>query len=491
MVDRRQVYSRLIGTNWFPATTQCRDNIQGMYVPHRDDGSNARLQPVPSPWPGTFMYPDQSPVPFGQFDANTVRKELEHIRELGFRNIRFMNGSFLAYLIHPEQYLENLGSIAAVSRQLGLTMTYTLWIGTANLNCMFSLENFMGSSGLELEKAAVRRATDQAHIVWPVPPDWNNTNPQPGPRWIRPLPGTHFHGHGWIEPDWILRLSGNGKVAQWPTTFHVRLVTRAASRLSVASNWLALINRYLADLERVLWRDNPGVLLSYDLYNEGDVGMGPIGGTPDPAGTLDLIAHCYKELVRIRGGPVDVTVGMASWRNVVPWYMALQQQGVRFAYASFHMLEVDATHPVSGMPTWWVNPAEWDSYVGHIKASIGMGLRDLPIVCSELYSPYNSKPLPGWWQTLLGHALGALTNWNVGWQIWNVLESNYFLDARIGTASLVPLDGLLVPQDPSHGVNQPIATLAVCKQTTSSPTFYARDMQALLARTGGRDPSTC
>jgi hypothetical protein len=481
-------FEDLVGTNWFPATTQSRDNIQAMYAPQANPQSQ---------WPTTFRYPDNSSVPFGQFHPDSVLQELRYLRELGFRNIRFMNGSFLGYLIDPREYLRNLRTIAKACKQLGMTITYTLWIAPPGRLKMRQLELAMNLWGTS-DKASVRRITDHNHLAWPDPNPNFALTPPAAPL-LPPPSGTHFHGYAWVEPDWELRKLHGGPAA-WPVGAHRAIVSNAGSRLGLGTSatFQALVDKYLEDLDDLLWRDT-GVLLSYDLYNEADGGMGSVGGGGglDPTGTLDLIEYCHKHLVWYRGRPVDSTVGLAHWFNIVPWYDELmRRRKVPLSYVSFHLIDIELASPFSGISSWWTLPAEWDRYLREVKARVFTGIGDIPVVCSEFYSPYKTAPNGVFWcQNHLGDGLRAIRASNMGWQLWNVLESNHFVFIASDPTSLIPWDGLIVPEDPKHGVNPFVSSggtvpfvLQLCKRRAA---FYANDMRELLAHTGGRDPSTC
>ncbi len=407
--------SSLCGVNYQSATTQRRDAIQAILSPN---------QRILSP----LRYPDGSQVPFGQFVPATVEQELTLLRQTGFTNIAF-HVPFVAWILNPVDFLHNLKFIIDTLDRLGMTATFKLWTT--------GVVSSLGSSPFKtLDIARATRGEGQlaTAIQW-ISDRWDRDMRKR----FAPSPGTHFHSFAWAEPDLALRFRLGG-----PTSWNDVVTFTQEFGCSISE----LIDRYIDALAGVFTSAaGRRVLLSYDLYNEADLGLDVPGDDLEigTEGMCDFIAYCHARLRRAHGlQQPRYTVGVA-WQmhntdTVRSIYRRVAEKGTPLDYFSFHMYADD--HP--GL---WTRPP-FEERVDQallLRDELANGAQ-LDLACSEFYAPYLFKGSRG----QLGHILDLLRSAGIGAQIWSVLETNRF---QIRGGRPTAPEGLYRPYDYAAGVN--------------------------------------
>jgi hypothetical protein len=452
MVFTQPDFTAIQGCDWLPATTQRRDNAQALLTP--DLG-------VPSP---RIRYPTGQGVPFGQFDPELVTQELGLLRTLGLTSIR-MYGSMVAWVVDPVDYLRNLGTIASLCKQLGMQITYKIWTKGLGVDAMAALVGTQGS------KAGLQTESDLFTVV-------NNLKMPPAGS------GSHFPEVAFLEPGAVVDAHG-GDPALWPP-FTVKGV---------------LVGTLVADYVKAVddlftSRALDGVLLSYDVLNEPEIGVVDKNGIVRQLfdNTVAFVKWTYDTIVnhRRQNGKRRpyFTVGLAGYILLPEFYNAFRRVGAPMDYASFHIWADDVRlldrlgRPIgSEFIADWSSAEVWKELFLGVQAHMHRHGYRTQMVVSEFYAHGQYPPT----RNNLDKILDAIDTADMGWQIWGPLESNVFRADRT-SGRIVPIDGLIRTYDPPDGV---YAARSSALRYEEQPELWpppSSDMKALLRWTGGSPP---
>jgi hypothetical protein len=385
----------------------------------------------------------------------------------------------VAWVVDPVDYLRNLGTIASLCKQLGMQITYKIWTKGLGLD---------GTSALRFAPPSPVTNRGPTKLFMQQASDLYTLHPGNGLLFPSPRSGSHFPEVAFLEPGTVVDTHG-GDPALWPYS----VPAAGGKRLGT------VVDEYVKAVDDLFTsRALDGVLLSYDVLNEPEIGVPPPGVTETREfdHTVALIRWTYDTIVRHRRQNRRVrpyfTVGMAGYQELPRFYEALRKLGAPMDYASFHFWADEVRlldrlgRPIgSEFLADWSSAEVWKELFLGVRAYMERNGYRTQMVVSEFYAHGQYPPT----RDRLKLILDAIDTADMGWQIWGPLESNVFRTNR-SSGRVVPIDGLIRTYDPPDGV--------YATRSRSSALRYdyqpelgkgpSRDVMDLVARTGGAPP---